>query len=71
MCVDEDKCVSGYGYWTVRVGVGPSLSERLPTYLHHRGSGLNVVQNVGCVNSCLEVQNYMVMNLLCGSSKYM
>ena len=48
MCVDEDKCVSGYGYWTVSVsvGVGPSLSERLPTYLYQRGSGPNVVRNV-------------------------
>ena len=46
MCVDEDKCVSGYGYWTVSVGVGPSLSERLSTYLYQRGSGPNVVRNV-------------------------
>jgi hypothetical protein len=46
VCVDEDKCVSGYGYWTVRVGVGPSLSERLPTYLYQRESGPNVVRNV-------------------------
>jgi hypothetical protein len=43
VCVDEDKCVSGYGYWTVSVGVGSSLSERLPTYLYQRGSSLNVV----------------------------
>jgi hypothetical protein len=28
------------------VGVGPSLSERLPTYLYQRGSGPNVVRNV-------------------------
>ena len=46
MCVDKDKCVSGYGYWTVRVGVGLSLSERLPTYLYQRESGPNVVRNV-------------------------
>ena len=46
MCVDEDKCLSGYGYWTVSVGVGPSLSERLSTYLYQRGLGPNVVQKV-------------------------
>ena len=46
VCVDKDKCVSGYGYWTVRVGVGLSLSERLPTYLYQRESGPNVVRNV-------------------------
>ena len=46
MCVDEDKCVSGYGYWTVSVGVGPNLSERLSTYLYQRGLGPNVVRNV-------------------------
>ena len=46
MCVDEDKCVSGCGYWIVSVGVGPSLSERLPMYLYQRGSGPNVVRNV-------------------------
>jgi hypothetical protein len=34
---------------TVSVGVGPSLSERLPTYLYHRGSGPNVVRNVKSV----------------------
>ena len=53
MCVDEDKCVSGYGYWTVSVsvGVGPSLSERLPTYLYQRGSGLNVVRNMESVGN--------------------
>ena len=50
------------------MGVGPSLSERLPTYLYQRGSGLNVVRNVRCVNSCLEVQSVCV-NLLCGKEK--
>jgi hypothetical protein len=50
------------------VSVGPNLSERLPTYLYHRGSGLNVVRNVGCVNSCLEVQSVCV-DLLCGRGK--
>jgi hypothetical protein len=37
-------------------------------YLHYRGSGPNVVRNVGCVNSYLEVQSVCV-DLLCGREK--